>query len=439
MKDSWENKSLDEITTLIKDGTHGTHLDTNVGIPLLSAKDIVNGQVLIPEGSRLISEKDFKQIHKNYNLEVDDIVLTLVGTIGRVGIIKDYTKKFTFQRSVGILKFKEVVDSKYAYYFISSEFFYRKLIRSMNASAQGGVYLGELGTLELNYPILLSQQKKIAQVLSTCDKVVEQTEAAITKCQALKQGMLHDLFTRGIDVSTGQLRPSYKDAPELYKETELGFVPKEWEVDNFDEATEIITDFTANGSFETLRNNVKYYYEKNYGRLIRLTDLRQNLETDGVFVDKHGFDFLSKSELRENDIMLANVGEYTGFACLMPKVDYKATIAPNMFLVRANNERFNSKYLYYFMTYPLFTNQVDNVSASSATKLLNKTNFRLMSVFKPNLIEQRTISEKLEKIDQKILIEQQTLAKYKKIKAGLMQDLLSGAVGVEELLEKQEN
>ena len=249
---------------------------------------------------------------------------------------------------------------------------------------------------------------------------------------------MHDLFTRGIDLKTGRLRPSYQDAPGLYKESELGMIPKDWDVINFEEATEIITDFTANGSFESLRINVKYYYEVNYGRLIRLTDLRQNLQTDGVYVDKAGFDYLAKSALRENDIMLANVGEYTGFACLMPKVNYPATMAPNMFLVRTNQELFDAKFMYYFMTFPSFTNQVDNVSASSATKLLNKTNFRAMELPKPSIDEQKLFGTSLESINEKIQIEQSTLAKYQQLKAGLMQDLLTGKVEVrvaEEILK----
>ena len=42
---------------------------------------------------------------------------------------------------------------------------------------------------------------------------------------------MHDLFTRGIDVKTGKLRPCFEDAPELYKKTELGMIPKVWDVD----------------------------------------------------------------------------------------------------------------------------------------------------------------------------------------------------------------
>jgi type I restriction enzyme S subunit len=80
----------------------------------------------------------------------------------------------------------------------------------------------------LHYPH--SPNKKIAKILSTCDEVIEKTEAAIAKYKAIKQGMMHDLFTRGIDTATGKIRPSYQEASELYKESALGMIPKEWEV-----------------------------------------------------------------------------------------------------------------------------------------------------------------------------------------------------------------
>jgi type I restriction enzyme S subunit len=110
----------------------------------------------------------------------------------------------------------------------------------------------------------------------------------------------------------------------------------------------------------------------------------------------------------------------------MPKVNYPATIAPNMFLVRCNCEKFTAQFMYYFMTLDAFTRQVDNISASSATKLLNKTNFRKLSILRPDLKEQKIIGKILKNIDNKIQTEETLLQKYQSIKRGLMGDLLGG-------------
>ena len=68
-------------------------------------------------------------------------------------------------------------------------------------------------------------QHKIANIIRTVETVIEQTQSAIAKYRTIKQGILHDLFTRGINIKTGKLRPRFLDAPQLYKESKLGMVP----------------------------------------------------------------------------------------------------------------------------------------------------------------------------------------------------------------------
>lgn len=72
-------------------------------------------------------------------------------------------------------------------------------------------------------------QRRIAEILSTVDEAIEQAEALIAKHQQIKAGMMHDFFTRGI-TSDGRLRPTRAEAPHLYKDSPLGWIPKEWGV-----------------------------------------------------------------------------------------------------------------------------------------------------------------------------------------------------------------
>jgi type I restriction enzyme S subunit len=72
-----------------------------------------------------------------------------------------------------------------------------------------------------------AEQALIAQILDTLDTAIQETEALIAKLKAVKQGLLHDLLTRGIDAN-GELRPPQAEAPQLYKESALGWIPKEW-------------------------------------------------------------------------------------------------------------------------------------------------------------------------------------------------------------------
>ena len=107
--------------------------------------------------------------------------------------------------------------------------------RIASGSTRYGLTIGGIENAVLSHPPL-PHQRKIARILTTVDNIIEKTEAAIAKYKAIKQGMMHDLFTRGLisekrivyseqgkeEKIIWKLRPAYKDAPELYKESELG-------------------------------------------------------------------------------------------------------------------------------------------------------------------------------------------------------------------------
>jgi type I restriction enzyme S subunit len=89
-----------------------------------------------------------------------------------------------------------------------------------------------LRTLEVYCPDIESQES-VADVLETLDTTIRQTEAIIEKLKLVKKGLLHDLLTRGIDAN-GELRPPQSQAPHLYKDSPLGWIPREWMVDLLD-------------------------------------------------------------------------------------------------------------------------------------------------------------------------------------------------------------
>jgi len=196
---SWEVVKLRACSELIKDGTHGTHKDVKNGIPLLSAKDIKYGKVILDTDSRKISLDEFNKIHKNYSLNNDDLLLTVVGTLGRVALIKGYNNNYTFQRSVAIIRLLKTSYPKYFYHIFTSLFFQKQLTLHSNASAQAGVYLGELEKLKIPLPPL-KEQKQIADILSTADEKLEVLRAKKEKYETLKKGLLQKLLSGKIRV-----------------------------------------------------------------------------------------------------------------------------------------------------------------------------------------------------------------------------------------------
>ncbi len=196
----WDVLDLLNLVTFIKDGTHGTHIDASHGVPLLSAKDIKNGVINNPMDARIISHKDYKQIHKNYELADNDMLLTIVGTIGRVALYKSLYGKLTFQRSVAFIRFMNPSLSQFYYYLFNTHFIQKQLSDFVNASAQGGVYLGSLEKLKVFVMDNNLEVNCITKYLSSIDNKIEKERKYLTKLQKQKQGLMQDLLTGKIRV-----------------------------------------------------------------------------------------------------------------------------------------------------------------------------------------------------------------------------------------------
>src|SRR5262249_11288823 len=117
---------------------------------------------------------------------------------------------------------------RFLFYYLSAPHFRPEITRYEKGSAQPGLNLSDVERLTIKYPPL-PQQCRISEILSTVDETIEQTEALIAKYQQIKAGLMQDLFTRGVTFH-GKLRPTRFEAPQLYKESLLGWIPKEWEV-----------------------------------------------------------------------------------------------------------------------------------------------------------------------------------------------------------------
>jgi type I restriction enzyme S subunit len=162
---------LGDILTLLKDGTHGTHLDVKDGPLLLSAKNIKNGNVSWDDTDRRISQKDFESIHSSFTLHRDDILLTIVGSIGETAILQDINE-ITFQRSVAYLRPTKEIKPQFLYSEIQTPRFKKELENRKSTSAQPGIYLGDLSVIPVNYPDNAEEQQQIGNFFCNLDNLI---------------------------------------------------------------------------------------------------------------------------------------------------------------------------------------------------------------------------------------------------------------------------
>ena len=195
--DSWTLNNMGDICVFVRDGTHGSFKDVDEGVPLLSAKDISDGKININNDSRHISMTDYNIIHKNYELNVGDILLTIVGTIGRTAMV-DKSKKFTLQRSVAILRVKEDISNSFVYYYIQSPSFQKRLKGVVNQSAQGGVYLNSLKNLKIVVSNDFNEQNNITKIFIAIDRKIELLEKKYSEYHKFKRYLMQQIFAQNL-------------------------------------------------------------------------------------------------------------------------------------------------------------------------------------------------------------------------------------------------
>ena len=367
---------------------------------------------------------EYERELKDFLAKKDDTLIAMSGaTTGKCCLIKETDLPCLINQRVGrfkILNEKEV-DKIFVYYVISSNQFQFELIKDAIGGAQPNISPKQIEKINWDFP-LFSIQRQIATILSTADAVIEKTQAAIAKYKAIKQGMLQDLFTRGIDTDTGKLRQRYQDAPELYKESKLGWIPKDWKEmflkDIVDRLSPVTYGIVQPGKFD--QNGVL---------LIRGQDYISGWATEPEFfrVSENLHKQFIRSKTTKGDILICIVGATYGAVTVVPDWIEEANITQTTARIRCDKNTFSSSFLEYYLKSDFgkyFINKYVKGSAQPGLNLGDVDKFIIK--FPKDIKEQNLIGSRLRTIDKKINSEVEYLHKQQQIKSGLMNDLLSG-------------
>ena len=171
--------------------------------------------------------------------------------------------------------------------------------------------------------------------------------------------------------------------------SEIGEIPKTFNLCRVGEIPMLVTDYVANGSFASLKANVTLYQEKNYAYFIRNTDLKSN--SFSVFVDQHSYDFLSKSKLYGGEIIISNVGD-VGSVFLCPTLDQPMTLGNNIIMLRPGDDVLRY-FLYIWFKYAQGQELIQGIKGGSVQPKFNKTDFKNLPIVIPPADKLRKFSE----------------------------------------------
>jgi type I restriction enzyme S subunit len=234
--------------------------------------------------------------------------------------------------------------------------------------------------------------------------------------------MLHDLFTRGIDIKTGKLRPKYRDAPDLYKESDLGWIPKEWDIERLDSLTEKIgSGITPTGGSEI--------YETSGVLFIR----SQNVLVGSLSIENAAYitneidEMMQASRVKPFDILLNITGASIGRCSYFPLQLKSANVNQHVCIIRfLNTSKKLSVFASEFLNSDFGQSQINRLNAGGNREGLNFQQIKSFTFPVVDSNEIQMISNIILTITKKLNTEQTYLQKLQMIKSGLMNDLLSG-------------
>ncbi len=413
----WIESEISKIGSVVSGGTPSTSVSKywNGDILFVTPYDLSRNRVaFIEDTERKISREGLENSSANL-LPVGSIILSSRAPIGYIAIAK---KEFTTNQGCKSIIPNSDFDSLYFYYCF--QFYVERIKKYGEGTTFAEISKGDLELIKFPHPKDKTEQRQIATILSTGDAVIEKTQAAINKYKAIKQGMLQDLFTRGIDTATGKLRPSYQDAPHLYKESKLGWIPREWE--NC-EMGKYISDNLYGPRF-----NAKDYHINGNVKTIRGTDFTKDGDILYNKAPKAQLDssLINSHKLEDGDIVIVTTAD-CGLTAVFKKPINDVDFIPSAYSVKYRfMKNVNPYFIKYFMTTDVAIRQVNKYVRQGTLGNLPGSDILGFNMIYPNTDEQNKIAERLLTIDTKLQTEQDFLHKQQQIKAGLMNDLLSG-------------
>ena len=189
----FENKKLGDVAIKITDGSHNPPkgVDERTEYVMLSSQNIIEDRINY-NSARYLSREDFERENKRTYLEKGNVLLTIVGTIGRTAII-DNEKNITLQRSVAVIKPTGKIKSEYLVASLKSDSTIKQLNKESKGVAQQGIYLNDLKKIVIPVPPI-DLQNQFSEIVKQIDKQKFEIEKSLKEIQELYESLMEKYF-----------------------------------------------------------------------------------------------------------------------------------------------------------------------------------------------------------------------------------------------------
>ena len=355
---------IKDICSGVTDGSHNPPQGLeNSDYLMLSSKNVFDDKITF-DSPRYLSQIDFEQESKRTRIKSGDVLLTIVGTVGRAAVVGENMPQFTLQRSVAVLHPNvEICDSRYLMYALQAN---RNHIESRaKGVAQKGIYLKEVADIELQIP-LLSEQTHRVKVLDKIAFVIKFHQKQLQKLDELIKARFVEMFGDCKSmVSMNELCSIITDGthqPPRFQESGIPFI------------------FVSNlvGNVVTY-NAEKFISEDTYAELYKRTPIEIG------------------------DLLLSTVGSY-GHPAVVTE-DRKFLFQRHIAYLKPRHNMVNSFYLHSALLAPDGQRQIEEKVKGIAQKTLNLSEIKKIVVPLPTIEEQNQFEKFINQVDKSKLLQ----------------------------------
>lgn len=312
--------------------------------------------------------------------------------------------------------------------FIFYSVVHKNIFKFIKGGTRSKLNQAELRSIEISIPDSIDEQSKIVGILTKVDETIDQTEKIIDKQERIKTGLMQDLFTKGID-KNGKIR---SEETHKFRDLPIGRILEDWDVQSINKKLYMkgrigwqglkAAEFLQTGNYLVTGIHFTDDYKVNWDICYRISDFR--------------YEQAPEIQLKVDDVIITKDGTIGKLAY----IDYlpgKTSLNSHLLVLRPLRDDILPRYLFYQLMSERFKRFIEDVKIGTTRPALTEANFGKFYLQIPSIKEQIKIIRILDLEFNKIFDTKSQLIKLKRIKAGLMQDLLTGKVRVTHLLEQE--
>lgn len=400
------------VSKKITDGPHDTPIFYDDGVPFLSAEAVFNGRLNISSMRGYISKDTDKIYSKKVKPKKNDIFIVKSGsTTGKIGYV-DTDEDFNIWSPLALVRVNRRFFSRFLFQFLTSSFFQKQVQVSWSFGTQPNIGMGVIERLQVLCPPL-EEQQAIADYLDAktkqIDRKIELLEAKVEKYAELKQSLINEMVTRGLD----------KSAPMKDSDVEwIGQIPAHWGVER-------VNDIAAQQKIKNIGLREKNLLSLSYGKL-----KRKDMETSFGLLPES---FETYQIINEGNIILRLTDLQNDWTSLRVGLARERGIITSAYLCLRFSKQIYPTFAYYLLhTYDL--RKVFYWLGSGLRSVMKFDDIKVLPFILPPLEEQKTIADYLEvktahieKIVETIHLE---IKKLQELRKTLINDVVTGKIKV---------